>query len=70
MILQILMHVEDLEQHVGLVTHTFLQTLIFGSLEIVHQDWLVVGMCAFVDDYPGPFTGTETTDVGEALGDH
>lgn len=61
------MHLEGLEEHVGLVTHTLLQALELGPVEVVGQDGLVVGVGALLDDDAGTLTRRKTTDISQTL---
>lgn len=61
------MHLEGLEEHVRLVTHTLPQTLELGAVEVVRQDGVVVGVGALLDDDAGTLAGGEAADVGKTL---
>ena len=66
-LLQILVHVEGLEQQVRLVAHALSQALVLRAVKVILQDGLVVGMCALVDDDSSPFAGRKATHVRETL---
>lgn len=48
-LLEILVHIERLEQQMRLMAHTLLQAFILGSLKVVHQDGLILWMRTLVD---------------------
>lgn len=56
-LLQVLVHVERLEQQVRLVAHALAQALELGLVEVVLQDRLVVGVRALLDDDAGALLG-------------
>ena len=66
-VVELFVHLECVPQHVRLMTPSLLQTFVFGSVEVVLQDGLVVGMSALLDDDAGTLTWRETTDIGQAL---
>lgn len=51
------MHVEGLEEQVGLVAHTLLEALVLSAVEVVLKDGLVVGVRALLDDDTGALLG-------------
>lgn len=61
------MHLEGLEEEVGLVTHALLQALEFGAVEVILQDGGVVGVRALLDNDPCALERRETTDISQAL---
>lgn len=61
------MHLEGLEEEVGLMTHALLQALEFGAVEVILQDGGVVGVRALLDNDPCALERRETTDIGQAL---
>ncbi len=66
-VVELLVHLESLPQKMRLVTPTFLQTLIFSSLKIVHQNGLIVRVRSFVNNHPSSLSRRETTNVGKTL---
>jgi len=66
-VVELLVHLECVPQHMRLVAPPLLQAFVLGSVKVVLQDRLVVGMGALLDDEASTFTGRETSDVGQAL---
>ena len=65
-----LVHVERVEEKVGLVAHTLAEALELGLLEVGLEDGLVDVVGALVDDDAGTLAGAEATDIGKTvLGD-
>lgn len=64
---QVLVHLEGLEEQVGLVAHALLQALELGPVEVVLQDGLVFGVRAVLDDDAGTLARRETTNVSQTL---
>jgi len=60
-------HLERVPQHMRLVAPSLLQAFVLGSVKVVLQDGLVIGMGAFLDDEARTFAGRETPDVGQSL---
>ena len=50
------MHLKRLEEQMRLMTHPLSQTLELGTIKVVLQDGLVVGMRALVDNDAGTFS--------------
>ncbi len=63
-IVELLVHLERVPQHMRLVTPPLLQTFVFGAVKVVLQNRLVVGMSALFDDEASSFPGREASDVG------
>lgn len=63
-VVELLVHLERVPQHVRLVAPSLLQAFVLGSVKVVLQDWLVVGMGALLDDEASTFAGREASDVG------
>lgn len=64
------MHIERVEEKVGLVAHTLAEALELGLLEVGLEDGLVDVVGALVNDDAGALAGAEATDIGETvLGD-
>lgn len=64
------MHVESVEEQVGLVAHALAQALELGLVEVVGEDGLVLVVGALVNNNAGALAGAQAADVGEAdLGD-
>lgn len=61
------MHLEGLEEQVRLVAHTLLQALVLGPVEVVRENWLVVGVRALVDNDTSTLARRQTTHVGKTL---
>ena len=56
-VVKFLVHLERIPQHVWLVTPAFLEAFIFCPVEIVPQDWLIVGMSTLLNDHPSTLSG-------------
>lgn len=66
-LLQILVHVEDLEEQMRLMAPALAQALVLCTLEVVHQDGPVLGMRALVDDHPRSLARAQATDIRQTL---
>lgn len=62
-----LVHVERVEEKVGLVAHTLAEALELGLLEVGLEDGLVDVVGALVDDDAGALAGRKTTDIGKTV---
>lgn len=61
------MHLEGLEEEVGLVTHALLQAFEFGAVEVILQDGGVIGVRTLLDNDLGTLARREATDISQAL---
>lgn len=62
-----LVHVERVEEKVGLVAHTLAEALELGLLEVGLEDGLVDVVGALVNDDAGTLAGAEAADIGETV---
>ena len=60
-----LVHVEGVEEEVGLVAHALAEALELGLLEVVAQDGLVLVVRAALDDEAGALARAEAAHIGE-----
>jgi hypothetical protein len=65
-LVKVLVHVERVPQKVGLVPPALAQALELGAVEVVGQDWLVVGVGALLNDFAGALTRRHAGNVSEA----
>jgi len=50
-----------------LVAHAFLQALVLSLVEVVLEDWPVVGVRALLDDFASPLAWRHSSHVCQAL---
>ena len=67
MLIQMLVHVEAVPQQMRLVAPALSQALKLCLVEVVFENWYVVGVGALLDDDAGTLLGREATDIGETL---
>jgi hypothetical protein len=63
-------HGEHVLQDVGLVASSLAQADLLGSVEVVQEHGLVLGVGALLDDDAGTLTRSKTTDISVALLSH
>ena len=61
------MHLECVEEQVGLVTHALLQALELSTVQVIRQDWCVVRVRALLDNDTCTLTGTQATHISKTL---
>ena len=61
------MHLEDLVEHLRLMTSTSSKTLLGSNIKVVLKLGLIFGMSTFVDNHLSTFTGRQTTEIGQTL---
>jgi len=66
-LLQVPVHVVGVPEQVRLVSPALLETLEFRAVEVVGQDWLVIWVCALLDDLPGSLGWRHTCNASQTL---
>ena len=61
------MHVVGVPEQVRLVAPALLQALEFRAVKVIGQDWLVVWVCALLDDLSSPLPWRHTCDTCQTL---
>lgn len=64
------MHGKHLSQNLGLVSGSLAEADLLGSVEVIEEHGLVLGVGASLDDDAGTLAGRETTEIGESLLGH